>query len=68
MGVEREPCVGVIVRNRRAVEVNVAVSVRTLGEMMVVQWPECGQNQGNQCGSQGQHPSQRGLFVVPECW
>ncbi len=44
VGVQRSPIVGVIVSDRGAVQVNVVVVVRTLGEVMVIQWPQHGQS------------------------
>ena len=42
MGVQYEPFVRVIVRNWCAVEIDVVVGVRALGEVVVVQWAQYG--------------------------
>ena len=63
MRVEREPIVGVAVGYGHAVQVNVVVAVRTLREVVIIQWADDGQSQREQRGGEGKHASQRGWVL-----
>lgn len=57
MGVQREPFVGMIVRNWYAVEIDVLVRVRTLGEVVVVQRADNRHGKREQRNGEEQHPA-----------